>query len=71
VGPILQRSAQIVAEADVVQEAADGPAATGFDLLCSGLRRISADDPIAIERGALIYDALYAELEAKDLWLEK
>lgn len=71
VDPILQRIAQIVDEADVVQNAAVEPAAPGLDLICRGLRRISADDPIALERGALVYDALYAELKAENLWLEK
>jgi len=62
--PILQRIAQIVDEADVVQEATVEPAAPGLDLICRGLRRISRDDPTALERGALIYEALYAELMA-------
>jgi hypothetical protein len=65
--PVLQRIAQIVDEADVVQEAAVEPAAPGLDLICRGLRRISPDDPTALERGALIYEALYAELKAENL----
>jgi hypothetical protein len=65
--PVLLRIAQIVDEADVVQEAAVEPAAPGLDLLCRGLRRISPDDTIALERGALLYEALYAELKAEDL----
>jgi hypothetical protein len=65
--PILQRIAQIVDEADVIQEAAVEPAAPGLDLICRGLRRISPDDPSALEHGALIYDALYAELKAENL----
>ena len=65
--PILERIAQIVDEADVVQEAAVEPAAPGLDLICRGLRRISPDDPIALERGALIYEALYAELMAGNM----
>ena len=69
--PVLQRIAQIVDEADVVQEAAVEPAAPGLDLICRGLRRISPDDLAALEHGALIYDALYAELKAENLWLEK
>lgn len=69
--PVLQRIAQIVDEADVVQEAAVEPAAPGLDLICRGLRRISPDDPIALERGALIYEAIYAELKAENLLLEK
>lgn len=60
--PVLQRIARIVDEADVVQEVAVEPAAAGLDLLCRGLRRISATDQLALERGALIYDALYAQL---------
>ncbi len=65
--PILERIAQIVDEADVVQEAAVEPAAPGLDLICRGLRRISPDDPIALERGGLIYEALYAELMAGNM----
>jgi hypothetical protein len=65
--PILERIAQIVDEADVVQEAAVEPAAPGLDLICRGLRRISPDDPIALKRGALIYEALYAELMAGNM----
>ncbi len=65
--PVLLRIAQIVDEADVVQEAPVEPASPGLDLLCRGLRRISPDDASALERGALLYAALYAELEAGDL----
>lgn len=65
--PILQRIARIVDEADVVQEVAVEPAAPGLDLICRGLRRISPDDPSALERGALVYEAIYAELEAEGL----
>jgi hypothetical protein len=60
--PVLQRIARIVDEADVVQEVAVEPVAPGLDLLCRGLRQISPDDHVALERGALLYDALYAQL---------
>lgn len=60
--PALARIALLVDEADVIQDVALEPAAPGLDLICRALRRISADDVEAIERGALIYDALYAEL---------
>jgi hypothetical protein len=59
---VLHRIARIVDEADVVQEVAVEPAAPGLDLICRGIRQISSDDETAIERGALIYDALYAQL---------
>lgn len=68
--PILQRIARIIDEADVIQEAAVELAAPGLDLICRGLRRISLDDPIVIERGALIYEAIYAELEAENFYPE-
>jgi hypothetical protein len=63
--PILHRIAQIVDEADVVQDVAVEPAAPGLDLICRGLRLISPDDPTALERGALIYEALYAQLASE------
>ena len=62
--PILQHIAQIVDEADVVQDVALESTAPGLDLLCRGLRRISQDDTEAVERGWLLYEALYAELSA-------
>ena len=61
--PILTRIAQIVDEADEVQEVTLEPAAPGLDLICRGLRKISKDDFEALERGSLIYDALYAQLK--------
>ena len=60
--PILKRIAQMVDEADEVQEVTLEPAALGLDLICRGLRQISQDDVEAMERGSLIYDALYAQL---------
>jgi hypothetical protein len=60
--PILQQIARVVDEADVVQDIALEPAAPGLDLICRGIRLISPDDETAIERGIVIYDALYAQL---------
>ncbi len=60
--PILQHIARIVDEADVVQAVTLEPAAAGLDLICRGLRLRSPNDQVALERGALIYDALYAQL---------
>jgi len=60
--PLLKRIARIIDEADTVQEAHVEPAAAGLDIICSGLRLISSDDQEAIERGIIIYDALYAAL---------
>lgn len=60
--PVLHRIARIIDEADVVQEVMLEPVAPGLDLLTRGIRQISPDDHIALERGRLIYDALYAQL---------
>ena len=46
-----------------MQEVNVEPTAPGLDLICDGLRLISPDDDSALERGAMIYDALYAKLE--------
>ena len=66
--PTLARIANIIDEADLVQEINVEPAAVGLDLLCRGLRRTSADDNEALERGILIYEALYAEISAGETW---
>ena len=63
--PVLDRIAAIIDEADSVQEALLEPAAHGLDLICRGLRRNSADDSEALERGAEVYKALYAEIAAE------
>jgi hypothetical protein len=60
--PVLRHIARIVDEADTLQEVSVEAAAAGLDLICRGVRRASRDDQEAMERGALIYDALYAEL---------
>lgn len=64
--PVLRRIGQVIDDADTVQEATLEPASVGLDLVCRGIRRISADDRMAIERGATIYDALYAELRTEE-----
>jgi len=60
--PVLWRIARIVDEADTVQEVCIETSAPGLDLICRGIRRACKDDHAAVERGAELYDALYAEL---------
>lgn len=60
--PILYRIARIIDEADTVQQVHIEPAAVGLDFICEGLRLVSGNDQEAIQRGRLIYDALYARL---------
>jgi len=60
--PILHRIASIIDEADVAQDVMLEPVSAGLDFLCQGFRRISPDDITALERGRLLYDALYAQL---------
>jgi hypothetical protein len=61
--PLLQRIASIIDEADIAQDVTVEPVAAGLDFICHGLRQISVDDYDAIERGRMIYDALYAQLK--------
>jgi hypothetical protein len=60
--PALDRIARMIDEADTVQEVNVEPAAQGLDLICEGIRLTSPDDGTALERGAMVYDALYARL---------
>ena len=62
--PILARIARIIDEADTVQEVKIEPAAAGLDVICSGLRLTCSDDATAIDKGAMVYEALYAQLSA-------
>ena len=63
--PVLQHIARVIDEADTVQEVSLEPAAAGLDLICRGLCLVSPDDQAALERGRLIYDALYAQLASE------
>ena len=63
--PVLQRIARVVDEGDTVQEASLEPAAAGLELICRGLRLTSPNDQVALERGRLIYDALYAQFASE------
>lgn len=62
--PLLLQIASMIDEADIAQEVSIEPVAQGLDFICRGIRLESADDQIAMERGRLIYDALYAQLAA-------
>ncbi|MCE5268425.1 MAG: chromate resistance protein [Planctomycetaceae bacterium] len=62
--PVLRRIARIIDEADTVQEVSLEPAAAGLDVICRGIRLTSSTDAQALTRGALVYDALYAQLAA-------
>ena len=61
---LLDRIANIVDEADIVQEVTLERVAEGLDFICRGMRLISQDDQVAVERGCLIYDAVYAQLKS-------
>src|SRR5512138_3178728 len=63
--PVLQRIANIIDEADIAQDVTLEPRAEGLDFICRGLRLISKDDSIALQRGQLIYDAVYAQLKSE------
>ena len=61
----LVRIARIIDEADTVQDVAVEPAAAGLDLICRGIRLASPDDVVALERGAMVYEAVYAHLKSE------
>jgi len=63
--PVLERIARVVDEADTIQEVTLEPAAPGLDMLCRGMRLISPDDRVALERGRLVYEALYAQFASE------
>jgi hypothetical protein len=63
--PVLQRIARVVDEADTVQDVMLEPAAPGLDVICQGMRLVSPSDLVTLERGRLIYDALYAQLNVE------
>jgi hypothetical protein len=63
--PVLHRIARIIDEADTVQEVLLEPIAPGLDVICEGIRATSPDDATALERGTMMYEALYAKLSAE------
>ena len=64
--PILHRIARIIDEADTVQEVRIEPVAQGLDMICEGIRLTSSDDATALDRGAMVYEALYARLAVEN-----
>ena len=63
--PVLQRIARVVDEADTVQDVMLELAAAGLDVICQGIRLVSPDDRVALERGRLVYEALYAQFASE------
>ncbi|WP_430735826.1 chromate resistance protein ChrB domain-containing protein [Gracilibacillus dipsosauri] len=63
---ILERITQIMDEADTVQKVFLEPIAPGLDFICDGIRSTSPDDITALERGSLIFEALYAQLSISE-----
>lgn len=63
--PVLERIARMIDEVDEVQEVRVEPAAYGLDLICRGIRLTSPDDRVALERSAIVYDALYTQLASE------
>lgn len=63
--PILVKIARLIDEVDEVPEVAIEPAAPGLDLICRGIRLISSNDLVALERSALVYEAIYTQLASE------
>ena len=64
--PALRCIARIIDEVDTVQEVSVEATAPGLDLICRGISLASPDDHAALERGAFVYDGLYAALSAEN-----
>jgi hypothetical protein len=62
--PVMHRIARIINEADTVQEMTLEPLAAGLDAISRGLRLSSHSDTEAIERGRILFEALYAVIAA-------
>ncbi|WP_017727817.1 chromate resistance protein ChrB domain-containing protein [Halalkalibacterium ligniniphilum] len=60
---VLKKIAQIVDEADTVQEVFLEPVAPGLDFICDGISLNSNDDYEALDNGFIIYEALYAMIK--------
>jgi hypothetical protein len=65
--PVLDRIARMIDEIDEVQEVMVEPAAYGLDLICRGIRLTSPSDHVALERSAIVYEALYTQLANEPL----
>jgi hypothetical protein len=61
---VLQKISSIINEADTIQEMTLEPVAPGIDLIARGVRLSSRDDTEAIDKGTLIFEALYAVITA-------
>ncbi len=64
--PILAHIASIIDEADIVQDVNVEPIAPGLDTVCRGIRLNSPSDEAALERGKMVYEALYTQLAAEN-----
>jgi hypothetical protein len=62
--PVLDRIGRIIHGADITADADETLESPGIDLLFRGLRLIAESDAQALDRGAVVMDALYAALEA-------
>lgn len=62
----LDHIAAIVDGADSITDLLPPPESPGLDLICRGLTKVLQDDLKAIEVGAIVFDAVYAQLCEQD-----
>ena len=58
----LDQICAIVDAADAVSDLLPPPESAGLDLICRGLTKVLHDDQKALAIGAIIFDAIYAQL---------
>ncbi len=61
--PVLRQIGEIIHGADIAADFDATLESPGFDLAFRGLRLVSASDSEAIDRGAVLMDALYAAIK--------
>lgn len=65
--PVLTQMAKVIDGADCVNDVVAEPESYGLEALCIGTRHISQGDAEALRNGAILYDALYAYLQRKEM----
>ncbi len=59
---IMDQICKIVNAADTLSDLLPPPEAPGLDLVCRGLTKVLHDDAKALEVGAVLFDAVYAQI---------
>lgn len=59
---VLVKIAKIIDGADCANDVVAEPESFGLEAICLGIRQVAESDHAALDKGAMIFDALYAHL---------